>query len=63
MIDVNVKTNLSNYSSEIMELVDRYCTTYLFGNTVTYDKDEKLYGIKYNGSLLVYKTRIQESSK
>jgi hypothetical protein len=40
VIDVNVKTNLSNYSSEIMELVDRYCTTYLFGNTVTYDKDE-----------------------
>jgi type III restriction enzyme len=36
----SVRTNLSNYSSEVMELVDRYCTNYLFGVKVTYDEDE-----------------------
>jgi hypothetical protein len=36
----SVRTNLSNYASEIMELVDRYCTDYVFGLTVNYDEDE-----------------------
>lgn len=36
----NVRTNLSNYASEIMELVDRYCLDYLFGKKLDYDKDE-----------------------
>jgi type III restriction enzyme len=36
----SVRTNLSNYSSEIMELVDRYCTDYLFGKIVNFAEDE-----------------------
>lgn len=36
----NVKTNLSNYASEIMGLVDDYCSNHLFGVKINFDEDE-----------------------
>lgn len=40
LIKDNNITNLSNYSSEIMGLVDDYCTNHLFGKRINYDEEE-----------------------
>lgn len=40
LIKDNEITNLSNYSSEIMGLVDEYCTNNLFGKLINYDENE-----------------------
>jgi type III restriction enzyme len=36
----NAVTNLSSYSTAIMELVDNYCSNYLFDNSVNYEQEE-----------------------
>lgn len=40
VIETNKITNLSNYGTDIMGLIDNYCCNYLFNTNINYDEDE-----------------------